>query len=157
MHFCNLFLSRKSIFICIFPIKLDIRKENLHFSFKQILTVTDFIKMKLVKIFLRNGIIDSLVSPTNGRITRPSQSQIYNSVWVVLSKNVPSKINRDPLARAGWKGWKNGPRDLLNPVRLGQDWKAIKRSIIGPPPFYIRFSKLRKNSRQGGIPEVLWA
>jgi hypothetical protein len=52
--------------------------------------------MKLVKIFLRNGIIDSLVSPTNGRITRPSQSQIYNSVWVVLSKTVPSKINRDP-------------------------------------------------------------
>jgi hypothetical protein len=41
-------------------------------------------------------------------------------------------------------------RGLLLQVRLGQARKAIKSTMIRPPPFYVHYSKFgKKHSRKG--------
>jgi hypothetical protein len=42
---------------------------------------------------------------------------------------------------------------VLEQVRIGQVWKTIKISIIGPHSFLCPFFKIQgKNSRKGGTP-----
>jgi hypothetical protein len=45
-------------------------------------------------------------------------------------------------------------RGLLLQVRLGQARKAIKSTMIRPPPFYVHYSKFGKKPAEKGLPRA---